>query len=204
MENNSLRTLTGVDGKTDVRAVVRCLRRGVSIACAFLALTSCGSGAKDTLAPLSTDAGTPTVVGAGPIAVAAASSEAALEAQRAEAARTLKAFAVTFTIPGDLAGEVKADTTGASCAAPGTVPEGGPYELAYTSSKNAKVTAFSAKTQGTYEGPGNYSANFTWTGSSGAKTGTGTIFVYSDEESGEFSVEGSDPLAGTWQCEFKK
>lgn len=204
MANNSLCTFAGAGRKTAAGRFNPRRRAALAAACALVVLASCGSAAKDTLAPAGTDAETQAVGGAGPIAVAAASSEAALEAQRAESAGTLKSLTVTFTSPADSTGEMKADMPGATCPAPGKVPEGGPYELSYGSSKNAKVMAFSVKTQGTYEGPGTYSADFIWTGPSGAITGTGSIFVYTDEESGEFTVEGADPAAGTWQCTFKK
>ncbi len=184
--------------------------RGFVVGMMIVVLASCGSSTKDTLALTDTEAGSSSQTdgqvagGAGPIAAAAASSEAALAAQRADAGSTLKGFSVTFSAPAEIAGEAKVDLVGATCSGAGTVVEGSPFELAFATAKNAKVSAFSAKAQGTYEGPGNYSAAFTWTAPGGAKTGTGTMFVYDDEASGEFAIEGDAPVAGTWKCTFKK
>ena len=184
--------------------------RGFVVGITIVVLASCGSSAKDTLALTDTEVGSLSQTdgqvtgGAGPIAAAASSSEAALTARRAEAGSTLKAFSVTLTAPADVAGEAKVDLAGAACSGPGTLVEGGSFALAFAKAKNGKVSAFSAKAQGTYEGPGNYSAAFTWTSPAGAKTGTGTMFVYDDEASGEFAIEGDAPVTGTWTCTFKK
>ena len=173
---------------------------------AALLLNGCSASSSDTLGALGTDASGPVLndVAAGPVAMAAASSEAALAAQRAAAGETLKALTVTFTEPAAEAGAAKADLGGAVCPSPGNVAESAPFALAFAAAKGSAVSLFSATTEGTYEGPGSYSATFAWTGAAGAKTATGTLFMYDDELSGEFAVEGADPLAGTWECEFNK
>ena len=185
--------------------------RMVAIGAAVVALAACsGSKADDTLALLPTEeqvadsAAAATDTGAGPIAQAESNAEAALAAQREGAASNLKEVSITFESPADVAGTAKVSTDGAECTGPGNAVDGGTFALVYTDGKDAKVAAFSAKTQGSYEGPGSYAAEFAWTAPSGPVTGTGSVFVYEDEMSGEFEVTGDTVLTGSWECEFKK
>jgi hypothetical protein len=141
-------------------------------------------------------------VGEGPLAVAAASSEAELAARRAAAGDTLKSFSVTVTAPEGLAGKISPDTTGAFCSGPGTVVDGESFEVSYTTAKDTKVAKLSLKTQGSYEGPGSYAADISFTTDS-AVSGTGTVFVYDDEMSGEFELAAPTAITGTWECRFK-
>lgn len=178
----------------------------VSVVFAVIGLGAC-SGASDSVetivdAPAAADSA---VAGAeGPIAVAAASSEAALAARRAEAGDILKSFTVDFTGPESLAGKVTPKSDGAFCSGPATVADGGAFEVGYAATEaDAKITSFSLSTQGSYEGPGSYAAELSWTDASGPQTLLATVYVYDDEMSGEFFYEGSPSIAGTWDCRFE-
>ena len=172
-----------------------------------LGATACSGSsddAVDTFASIdapAVDSGAATA-GEGPLAVAAASSEAELARRRAEAGDTLKSFTVTISEPVALAGKITPDTTGALCSGPGTVVDGESFEVSFTVAKDSNVTGLSIKTLGSYEGPGSYSAEITSTGET-PMAGTGTVFVYDDEMSGEFALTTPAQLTGTWECRFK-
>ncbi len=176
----------------------------VASAVLLVGLAGCsgGSDGVETVvdAPTAVDAGA--VTGEGPIAVAASSSEAALAARRAEAGKTLKSLSVEFGAPDPLAGKVKPEDDGAFCSGPGTVVDGESLEVSYSAANDAKVTAFSLVTQGSYEGPGSYAADLSWTDATGPQKALATVYVYDDEMSGEFVHEGSPALSGTWECRF--
>ena len=177
----------------------------VASAALMLGLAGC-SGESDGVetvvdAPTSVDSGATT--GEGPIAVAAASSEAALAARRAEAGDTLKSLTVEFTAPDSVAGKEKPKSEGAFCSGPGTVVDGESFEVSYTAAGDAKVTSFSLVTEGSYEGPGSYAADLSWTDATGPQKLLATVYVYDDEMSGEFVHEGSPALSGTWECRFE-
>ncbi len=183
------------------------LRTVALVGALILGATACSNSSEDVVdtfaavdAPAA-DSGAATA-GEGPLAVAAASSEAELARRRAEAGDTLKSFTVTVTAPAALAGKISPDTNGALCSGPGTVVDGESFEVSFTAAKDTKVTALSMKTQGSYEGPGSYSAEITVAGDAPV-TGTGTVFVYDDEMSGEFALTTPTPLTGTWECRFK-
>lgn len=172
-----------------------------------LGATACSASsddAVDTFAPANVPAvdGGAATAGEGPLAVAAANSEAELARRRAEAGDTLKAFTVTIAEPPALAGKITPDSTGSVCSGPGTVVDGESFEVSFTAAKDTKVTALSMKTQGSYEGPGSYAAEITFAGGAPV-TGTGTVFVYDDEMSGEFALATPAKLTGTWECRFK-
>lgn len=152
-------------------------------------------------APTAVDSGATT--GEGPIAVAASSSEAALAARRAEAGNTLKSITVEFTAPDSVAGKVKPESKGSFCSGPGTVVDGESFEVSYKAAGDAKVTSFSLLTQGSYEGPGSYSADLSWTDVTGPQKMLATVYVYDDEMSGEFVHQGSPAISGTWECRFE-
>ena len=177
----------------------------VASAALMLGLAGC-SGESDGVetvvdAPTSVDSGATT--GEGPIAVAAASSEAALAARRAEAGDTLKSLTVEFTAPDSVAGKETPESEVAFCSGPGTVVDGESFEVSYTAADDAKVTSFSLVTQGSYEGPGSYAADLSWADATGAQKLPATVYVYDDEMSGEFVHEGSPALSGTWECRFE-
>ena len=177
----------------------------VASAALMFGLAGCsgGSDGVETVvdAPTSVDSGATT--GEGPIAVAASSSEAALAARRAEAGKTLKSLAVEFTAPDSVAGKVKPEDEGAFCSGPGTVVDGESFEVSYTAAGDAKVTSFSLVTQGSYEGPGSYAADLSWTDATGPQKLLATVYVYDDEMSGEFVHEDSPAISGTWECRFE-
>lgn len=167
-------------------------------------LTAC-SGDNDAVetvvdAPVVSEAGAP--VGEGPIAVAASNSEAALAAQRAAAGDTLKSIEVDFTSPDTIAGKLTPETDTSACSGPGNLVEGDAFEVRFAAAKDAKVTDFALVVQGTYEGPGSYAADLSWTDASGPQNALGTVYVYDDEMSGEFFHEEAPALAGTWDCRF--
>ncbi len=182
----------------------RFLIRLVAPAFLIVGLVGCsgGSDGVETVvdAPTAVDSGATT--GEGPIAVAASSSEAALAARRAEAGKTLKSLTVEFTAPDTVAGKVKPEKDGGFCSGPGTVVDGESFEVSYSAAKDAKVTAFSLVTQGSYEGPGSYAADLSWTDAAGPQKAQATVYVYDDEMSGEFVHEGPPALSGTWECRF--
>jgi hypothetical protein len=170
-----------------------------------LGCSNSSDDAVDTFAPAdasaAVDAGAESA-GEGPLAVAAASSEAELARRRAEAGDTLKSFTVTVAAPADLAGKITPESGGAFCSGPGTVVDGESFEVSYTAAKDTKMSALTLKTQGSYEGPGSYAAEISFT-TDGPVTGTGTVFVYDDEMSGEFELSDPTPITGTWECRFK-
>ena len=177
----------------------------VAPAALMFGLVGCSSGSDgvETVvdAPTVVDSGATT--GEGPIALAASSSEAALAARRAEAGKTLKSLTVEFTAPDSVAGKVKREGKGAFCSGPGTVVDGESFEVSYAAVGDAKVTSFSLVTQGSYEGPGSYAADLSWTDGTGPQNLLATVYVYDDEMSGEFVHEGSPALSGTWECRFE-
>ena len=183
----------------------RFLVRIVFPAALMFGLVGCSSGSDgvETVvdAPTTVDSGATT--GEGPIAVAASSSEAALAARRAEAGITLKSLAVEFSAPDSLAGKVTPKSEGAFCSGPGTVVDGESFEVSYTAAGDAKVSSFSLVTQGSYEGPGSYAADLSWTDATGSQNLLATVYVYDDEKSGEFVHDGSPALSGTWECRFE-
>ncbi len=183
----------------------RFLVRIVLPAALMFGLVGCSSGSDgvETVvdAPTTVDSGATT--GEGPIAVAASSSEAALAARRAEAGITLKSLAVEFSAPDSLAGKVTPKSEGAFCSGPGTVVDGESFEVSYTAAGDAKVSSFSLVTQGSYEGPGSYAADLSWTDATGSQNLLATVYVYDDEKSGEFVHDGSPALSGTWECRFE-
>ncbi len=183
-----------------VRSLVRSL--GALLLIAGLAACSDDSDSVETVvdAPVASEAGTPT--GEGPIAVAASSSEAALAERRAEAGGNLKSVSVDFTVPEAIAGKVSPERDTAACSGPGNLVEGEPFEVRFASAADAKVTDFALVIQGTYEGPGSYAADLSWTDASGPQTALGTVYVYDDEMSGEFFHEAAPSLSGTWECRF--
>ena len=73
----------------------------------------------------------------------------------------------------------------------------------YLHTGDAKVTSFSLLTQGSYEGPGSYSADLSWTDVTGPQKMLATVYVYDDEMSGEFVHQGSPAISGTWECRFE-
>lgn len=174
---------------------------------AVLGLAACGgSDASDTAASDGTVAASAesTAGSVGPLAVAASSSDAKVIENRAGAGTSLTSASVEFTAPADVAGKADPAPADAACSGPGTVVEGESFAVSYTKADGAKVSAFSAKTQGSYEGPGSYSADFTWTAGGAPQTGSGTVFVYDDEASGEFEIAAATPVTGTWTCVFAK
>lgn len=169
-----------------------------------LGLSACsgGSDGVETVVDVSVASEGDVPTGEGPIAVAASNSEADLAARRAEAGNTLKSIAVDFTGPDAIAGKVTPEKDTSFCSGPGTVVDGEAFEVQYASATDAKVTDFSLVTQGSYEGPGSYAADLSWTDGSGPQKMLGTVYVYDDEMSGEFFHEANPALAGTWECRF--
>lgn len=191
--------------RTSWSLTVRIAGLAVVLAAGALGCSNSADDAVDTFASDTVAAAADTgagSVGEGPLAVAAASSEAELAKRRAEAGATLKSFTVTVTAPADLAAKFTPDTSGSLCSGPGTVVDGESFEVSYTSSKDTKVTALALKTQGSYEGPGSYAAEISFT-TDAPVTGTGTVFVYDDEMSGEFELSTPSAITGTWECRFK-
>ena len=180
------------------------LLRSFAGALLVLGLAACSedSDSVETVidAPVASATGAPT--GEGPIAVAASSSEAELAERRAESGDTLKSMSVDFTSPETIAGTVTPDDEASSCSGPGNLVEGEAFAVRFASAADAKVTEFALVVQGTYEGPGSYAADVSWTDASGPQTALGTVYVYDDEMSGEFFHEEDPAFAGTWECRF--
>ena len=170
----------------------------------LLGLAACSSDTDsvETVVDASAPADTGAPTGEGPIAVAASSSEAALAQRRAEAGDTLKSFSVDFTAPDAIAGKVSPDRESSFCSGPGNVVEGESFEVRYTVANDARVSEFALTTQGSYEGPGSYAADLSWTDATGPQKALGTVYVYDDEMSGEFVNEAAPAVAGTWDCRF--